>query len=65
MLAFNRLSKGSLDEAPFDFAPDRLRGIQDTVAKNPGLHPGYTEAKRRSPALVAFSRRNYALLTEN
>ncbi len=28
---------------PFDFAQDRLRGIQDAT-KNPGLlHPGYKE----------------------
>jgi hypothetical protein len=29
---------------PFDFAQDRLRGIQDASAKNPGLHPGYKRA---------------------
>jgi hypothetical protein len=26
---------------PFDFAQDRLRGIQDAGVGNPGFHPGY------------------------
>ena len=28
---------------PFDFTQDRLRGIQEACAGNPGFHPGYNK----------------------
>jgi hypothetical protein len=28
---------------PFDFAQDRLRGIREVRAGNPGFHPGYNK----------------------